>query len=43
MDYAGFAMGEDKAETMAKEIAGKMAKVKCVRGFYTGGTLTTKP
>ncbi|MEZ4628097.1 MAG: hypothetical protein R2912_08470 [Eubacteriales bacterium] len=40
MDYAGFAMGEDKAETMAKEIAGKMAKgQKYVRGFYTGGTL----
>ena len=40
VDYAGFAMGEDKAETMAKEIAGKMAKgQKYVRGFYTGGTL----
>jgi succinyl-CoA synthetase alpha subunit len=39
-DYAGFAMGEDKAEAMAKEIAGKMAKgQKYVRGFYTGGTL----
>ncbi len=40
VDYAGFAMGEDKAETMAKEIAAKMAKgQKYVRGFYTGGTL----
>ena len=39
-DYAGFAMGEDKAEAMAKEIVGKMAKgQKYVRGFYTGGTL----
>lgn len=39
-DYAGFAMGEEKAEAQAKEIAGKMAKgQKYVRGFYTGGTL----
>ena len=39
-DYASFAMGEEKAEAMAKEIAGKMAKgQKYVRGFYTGGTL----
>jgi len=40
VDYASFAMGEEKAEAMAKEIAGKMAKgQKYVRGFYTGGTL----
>lgn len=40
VDYAGFAMGEEKAEAMAKEIAGRMAKgQKYVRGFYTGGTL----
>ena len=39
-DYAGFAMGEEKAEAMAKEIASKMAKgQRYVRGFYTGGTL----
>lgn len=39
-DYAGFAMGQEQAEAMAKEIAGKMAKgQKYVRGFYTGGTL----
>ncbi|NLI54800.1 MAG: acyl-CoA synthetase FdrA [Clostridiales bacterium] len=39
-DYTGFAMGEGKAEAMAKEIAGKMAKgQRYVRGFYTGGTL----
>ena len=35
-----FTMGEEKAETLAKEIAGKMAPTqKYVRGFYTGGTL----
>ncbi|MEG1524176.1 MAG: acyl-CoA synthetase FdrA [Clostridia bacterium] len=40
VDFAGFAMGADKAESLAKEIAGKMAKSqKYVRGFYTGGTL----
>lgn len=39
-DYAGFAMGEAQTETLAKSIAGKMAKgQKFVRGFYTGGTL----
>ncbi len=39
-DYTGFAMGQDKAEALAREIAGKMAKgQKYVRGFYTGGTL----
>ena len=39
-DYVDFTMGNDKAEAMAKEIAGKMAKSqKYVRGFYTGGTL----
>ena len=39
-DYASFAIGEEKAEAMAKEIAGKMASgQKYVRGFYTGGTL----
>ena len=39
-DYTGFDMGAEKAESMAKEIAGKMAKgQKYVRGFYTGGTL----
>ena len=39
-DFAEFTMGEDKAEALAKEIAGKMAKgQKYVRGFYTGGTL----
>ena len=39
-DYTGFAMGEGKAEAMAKEIAAKFAKgQKYVRGFYTGGTL----
>jgi len=39
-DYTGLSMGEDKAEAMAKEIAGRMAKgQKYVRGFYTGGTL----
>ncbi len=39
-DFAGFTMGEAKAEAMAKEIAGKMAKgQRYVRGFYTGGTL----
>lgn len=39
-DFVGFTMGEAKAEAMAKEIAGKMAKgQRYVRGFYTGGTL----
>ena len=39
-DFVEFTMGADKAEAMAKEIAGKMAKSqKYVRGFYTGGTL----
>jgi succinyl-CoA synthetase alpha subunit len=39
-DFTGFAMGQDQAETLAKGIAGKMAKgQKYVRGFYTGGTL----
>ena len=39
-DFTGFAMGQEKAEALAKEISGKMAKSqKYVRGFYTGGTL----
>jgi hypothetical protein len=39
-DYTGFAMGEEKAEAMAKEIAAKFVKgQQYVRGFYTGGTL----
>jgi len=39
-DFTGFDMGEQKAESMAKEIAGRMMKgQKFVRGFYTGGTL----
>ena len=39
-DYAGFAMGEEAAEQLAKQIAMKMAKgQRYVRGFYTGGTL----
>ena len=39
-DFVEFTMGQDKAEALAKEIAGKMAKTqKYVRGFYTGGTL----
>lgn len=39
-DFTSFAMGGEKAEAMAKEIAVKMAKgQKYVRGFYTGGTL----
>lgn len=39
-DYAGFAMGEEQAEALAKEIAAKFVKgQKYVRGFYTGGTL----
>ncbi len=39
-DYTGFAMGAEKAEALAKDIAGKMAKgQRYVRGFYTGGTL----
>ena len=39
-DFTGFAMGAEKAEEMAKQIAGRMAKgQKYVRGFYTGGTL----
>ena len=39
-DYAGFAMGEEAAEQMAKQIASGMAKgQRFVRGFYTGGTL----
>ena len=39
-DYTGFAMGEQQAESMAREIAIKMAKgQRYVRGFYTGGTL----
>lgn len=39
-DYTEFAMGDEKAEALAKENAFKMAKnQKYVRGFYTGGTL----
>ena len=39
-DFVEFTMGEEKAEALAKEIAGKMAPTqKYVRGFYTGGTL----
>ena len=39
-DYAGFAIGEAKAEAMAKQIAATFAKgQRYVRGFYTGGTL----
>ena len=39
-DFTGFSMGQAKAEALAKEIAGKMAKgQKYARGFYTGGTL----
>ncbi len=39
-DYTGFAMGERKAESLAIEIASKLASgQKYVRGFYTGGTL----
>ena len=39
-DFTEFTMGNDKADALAKEIAGKMAKgQKYVRGFYTGGTL----
>lgn len=39
-DFVSFAMGEDKADKLAKEIAGRMAKgQRYVRGFYTGGTL----
>ncbi len=39
-DFSDFTMGEDKAEALAKQIAGKMAKgQRYVRGFYTGGTL----
>ena len=39
-DFDGFAMGEAQAKTLAKSIAGKMAKgQRYVRGFYTGGTL----
>lgn len=39
-DFVSFTMGDEKAEALAKEIAGKMAKgQKYVRGFYTGGTL----
>lgn len=39
-DFRGFTMGEEKAEALAKEIAGRMAKgQRYVRGFYTGGTL----
>ena len=39
-DFVEFTMGQAKAEEMAKQIAGKMAKSqKYVRGFYTGGTL----
>lgn len=39
-DFVSFTMGDEKAEALAKGIAGKMAKgQKYVRGFYTGGTL----
>lgn len=39
-DYSGFAMGEEKAEDLAKEIAAKFApSQRYIRGFYTGGTL----
>ncbi len=39
-DFTEFTMGREKAEALAGEIAGKMAKTqKYVRGFYTGGTL----
>ena len=39
-DFVEFTMGEEKAEALAREIAGKMAPTqKYVRGFYTGGTL----
>lgn len=39
-DFDVFTMGEEKAETLAKGYASKMAKSqKYVRGFYTGGTL----
>ena len=39
-DFTSFSMGQAKAETLAKEIAGEMAKgQQFIRGFYTGGTL----
>ncbi len=39
-DFLGFTMGAEKADALAAEIAGKMAKgQRYVRGFYTGGTL----
>ncbi|MDO4572199.1 MAG: acyl-CoA synthetase FdrA [Clostridia bacterium] len=39
-DYRSFSMGEERAETLAREIAGRMAQgQRYVRGFYTGGTL----
>ncbi len=39
-DFLGFSMGEEKADALAKEIAGKFAYgQQYIRGFYTGGTL----
>lgn len=40
VDYDGFSMGEEQAEALAREIAGKFTPgQKYIRGFYTGGTL----
>lgn len=39
-DFLGFGMGEERAEALAAEIAGRFAPgQRYVRGFYTGGTL----